>query len=137
MSNSFQHLTIVGNLGRDPEMRFTPSGQPVCTFSLATTRVYSNQGGEKKEETTWFRVTTWGKQAETCNQFLKKGSKVAVLGRLIPDPQGNPRVWNKQDGTPSANFEVNAETVHFLGGGSGNGSGQAAGEEGTGEEIPW
>lgn len=111
---TYHTLIIVGNLGRDPEMRYTPSGQPVTSFSVASSRSYNNTAGEKVDETTWFRVSAWGKLAETCNQYLHKGSKVLVEGRLVPDKNGGPRIWNRQDGTPSASFEVNANTVRFL-----------------------
>jgi len=111
---SFHTIIIVGNLGKDPEMRYTPSGQPVTSFSVASSRSYNNPNGEKIEETTWFRVTAWGKQAETCNQYLHKGSKVLVEGRLTPDKNGGPRVFSRQDGTTGASFEVNASTVRFL-----------------------
>ena len=138
MANSYHQLTIVGNLGRDPEMRYTPAGQPVTSLSVATTRVYRNQAEEKVEETTWFRVTVWGKQAETCNQYLKKGSKVLVIGRMTPDKQGNPRIWNKADGTPGASYEVNANEVHFLSSNGGaNGSSAAEPNAEEGQEIPW
>ncbi len=111
----YQSLTIVGNVGKDPEMRYTPSGTAVTSFSVATSRQYNNNAGEMIKETVWFRVTTWGKQAEVCNQYVKKGNKVLVEGRLTPDPAtGGPRVWTSQDGTPRASFEVNATTVRFL-----------------------
>lgn len=110
----FHTIIIVGNLGRDPEMRYTPSGQPVTSFSVASSRSYNNSNGEKVDETIWFRVTAWGKQAETCNQYLQKGSKVLVEGRLIPDEKGSPRTFTRQDGTTGASFEVNAATVRFL-----------------------
>lgn len=110
------HMTIIiGNLGKDPEMRYTPSEQAVCSFSVASTRKYTSGNGEQVKETIWFRVQTWGKLAEVCNQYLKKGGLVYVEGRLIPDKQtGSPRVWSKQDGTAGASFEVNAQTVRFL-----------------------
>jgi len=108
-------IVIVGNLGKDPEMRYTPNGQAVTSFSVATSRQYTANNGQLVKETTWFRVSAWGKQAETCNQYLKKGSKVLVEGRLQPDPNsGGPRIWNRQDGTPAASFEVTANTVRFL-----------------------
>lgn len=111
----YQQLTIVGNLGKDPEMRYTPSGKPVTSFSVATSHQYTGSNGETVKETAWFRVTTWGKQAEVCNQYLRKGSKVLVTGRLAADATtGGPRVWNGQDGSPRASFEVNADTVRFL-----------------------
>ena len=111
----YQTIILVGNVGRDPEMRYTPSGQAVTSFSVATNRQYSNNNGETVKETVWFRVSAWGKQAETCNQYLKKGSKVLVEGRLTADPAtGGPRIWNGQDGSPRASFEVSASTVRFL-----------------------
>jgi single-strand DNA-binding protein len=111
----FQQILIVGNLGRDPEMRYTPQGQPVTTFSVATNRQYTNAAGETVKETTWFKVEAWGKQGETCNQYLKKGSKVLVEGRLVADREtGGPKVYDKTDGTKGASFVVNASTVRFL-----------------------
>jgi single-strand DNA-binding protein len=111
----FHTLIIVGNVGRDPEMRYTPSGQAVTSFSVASNRKYTSSNGEQVNETIWFRVSAWGKQAEVCNQFLKKGSRVLVEGRLTPDrTTGGPRLWQKQDGTSAASFEVTAQTVRFL-----------------------
>ena len=111
----YHTLIIVGNVGKDPEMRYTPSGQAVTSFSVATNRQYTTGNGEQVKETVWFRVTTWGKQAEVCNQYVKKGMKVLVEGRLTPDKgTGGPRVWTKNDGTPAASFEVTAGTVRFL-----------------------
>ncbi|MBE3037747.1 MAG: single-stranded DNA-binding protein, partial [Chloroflexi bacterium] len=101
--------------GRDPEMRYTPSGQAVTSFSVATNRQYTNNNGETVKETIWFRISAWGKTGETCNQYLKKGSKVLVEGRLTADPvTGGPRIWQAQDGTSRASFEVSAQTVRFL-----------------------
>jgi single-strand DNA-binding protein len=111
----YSTVIIVGNVGRDPEMRYTPSGQAVTSFSVATNRGYTNNNGENVKETTWFRVSAWGKQAETCNQYLRKGSKVLVEGRLTCDPAtGGPRIWKAQDGSSRASFEVSAGTVRFL-----------------------
>lgn len=111
----YHTIIIVGNLGRDPEMRYTPNGQAVTNFSVATNRQYTGSDGQAVKETIWFRVSTWGKQAETCNQFLKKGSKVLVEGRLVPDKgTGGPRIWTTQDGKPASSFEINASTVRFL-----------------------
>lgn len=108
-------LTIIGNLGRDPEMRFTPSGQAVTKFSVASTRQYKNQAGEQVKETTWFSVEAWGKLAEICNQYLKKGSKVYVEGRLKPDKStGSPHIYEKKDGTSGTSYEVAAISVEFL-----------------------
>jgi len=111
----YSTVIIVGNVGRDPEMRYTPSGAAVTSFSVATNRQYTNNNGESIKETTWFRVSAWGKQAETCNQYLRKGSKVLVEGRLTCDPAtGGPRIWKAQDGSSRASFEVTAATVRFL-----------------------
>jgi single-strand DNA-binding protein len=111
----YHTLIIVGNVGRDPEMRYTPAGQAVTSFSVATNRQYTTSGGEQVKETIWFRVSTWGKQAEVCNQYVRKGTKVLIEGRLTPDKAtGGPRVWTKDDGTASASFEVTAGTVRFL-----------------------
>ena len=113
----YQKIIIVGNLGRDPEMRYTPSGQPVTNLSVATSYRWTDQEGQQQERTTWFRVSVWGKQAETCNQYLSKGRQVLVEGSLQPDPAtGGPRIWTRQDGTAGASFEVRAFTVRFLGG---------------------
>lgn len=113
----YQQIIIVGNLGKDPELKYLGSGDPVASFSVATNRKYNNKNGEKVEEVTWFRVSVWGKQAEACNTYLKKGSKVLVDGRLISDAAtGGPKLWTRQDGTSGASFEINAETVRFLDG---------------------
>ena len=111
----YQKLTLIGNVGRDPEMRYTPAGSAVTSFSMATNSQYKNQAGETVKETTWFRVTSWGKQAEVCNQYVKKGMTVLVEGTLTADKAtGNPKIYTKKDGTSAANFEVNASTVRFL-----------------------
>jgi single-strand DNA-binding protein len=107
----YQKLIIIGNLGSNPEMRFTPNGDPVTAFSVATSRKFGDTG-----ETTWFRVSVWGKQAESCSQYLHKGSKVLVEGRLRPDGNGNPTVFQRKDGTWGASYEVTAENVRFLSG---------------------
>ena len=111
----YQKLTIVGNLGRDPEMRYLPSGQAVTDMSVATNRVYNNSNGQRVTETAWFRVSVWGARAETVNQYLRKGSKVLVEGYLRPDPEtGGPRVWTRNDGTPAASYEMTGLNVTFL-----------------------
>ncbi len=144
---SYQKITIVGNLGRDPEMRYTPGGQAVTNFSVASNRQYTSSTGEKVKETVWFRVSAWGRQAETVNQFLKTGSQVLVEGRLTPDKAtGGPRIWTRQDGTPASSFEITAERVVFLGGrgdgaapGGGPDSYQSAPmmDDGFEDEIPF
>lgn len=111
---SFHTLIVVGNLGKDPEMRYTPSGQAVTSFSLASSRQYTNSGGQTVKETIWFRVSAWGKSAEICNNYLHKGSKVLVEGRLVPGENGSPRTFTRGDGTTGASFEINAQTVRFL-----------------------
>ncbi len=111
----YQKITIVGNLGRDPEMRYTPSGQAVTNINVATNRTWNNSNGERVKETTWFRVSVWGSQGEAVNQYLRQGSKVLVEGRLTQDPAtGGPRIWTRQDGSPGASFEITAQRVVFL-----------------------
>jgi len=106
---SLSKVILVGNLGSDPEMRYTPSGKAVTSFRMATNRRYTTSAGESKEETDWFRVSVWGKQAEQCNQFLAKGRQVYVEGRL------HARNWEGQDGQTRTSLEVTAERVLFLG----------------------
>ena len=105
----YQKLIIIGNLGRDPELKYSVEGKPNTTFSVATSR----KAGDK-DETTWFRVSVWGNQAESCNQYLHKGSKVLVECRLKPDTNGGPRLFKRTDGTMGASFEVHADYVRFL-----------------------
>jgi single-strand DNA-binding protein len=142
----FQKLIIVGNLGRDPEMRYTPSGQAVTNLNIATNRRWTDNNNQPQEETVWFRVSVWGKQAEACNQYLSKGRQVLVEGRLTVDKEtGGPRVWTDQNGKPRASYEVTAFEVHFLGGKGDNGGSfspsvpaGAAEEPGmTEDEIPF
>lgn len=126
----FQKITLIGNLGKNPEMRYTPSGKAVTSFSVATTNQYTKEGGEQVKETTWFRVSVWGKMAEACNTYLSKGSKVFVEGRLVSDPAtGSPRTFTRQDGTTGASFEINADTVKFLS------SKQDVGEQTESEDV--
>lgn len=111
----YHTVILVGNLGRDPEMRYTPSGQAVTSLNVATNRQYTGSDGNQVKETIWFRVSVWGKQAETCNNFLKKGSKVLVEGRLVPDlSTGGPKTYTRQDGSTGASFDISANTVRFL-----------------------
>jgi single-strand DNA-binding protein len=103
-------VEVVGNLGRDPESRFTPTGQPVTSFSVAVTRKWTDND-QPKEETTWYRVTTWGKLAEACRN-LEKGQQVLIKGYLKPDPKtGGPVIYNRQDGSPGASFDLTAQEV--------------------------
>ena len=140
----YHTIIIVGNLGKDPEMRYLPSGQAVTSFNVATNRQYTGSDGNLVKETTWFRVTVWGKQAESCNTYLKKGRSVLIEGQLKPDPAtGGPRLWNRQDGTAAASFEVTANTVRFLSSrneseGSYQGGGYEGGHSGEGDgDIPF
>lgn len=112
----YQKVIIIGNLGGDPQMRYTPSGQAVTSFSVATSEKWTGQDGQPQERTVWWRVSVWGKSAENCQQYLKKGSKVMVEGTLRGDDKGNPKIFNRQDGTPGASFELTGFTVKFLSG---------------------
>jgi single-strand DNA-binding protein len=108
-------LFIIGRLGKDPESRTTKAGSATANFSVAHNRKYTNSNGVLVKETTWFNVTAWGKQADAIIKYLSKGSKVAVVGRLIPDAEtGGPRLWTGNDGIVRSSFEVNASTVKFL-----------------------
>jgi single-strand DNA-binding protein len=111
---SFHTIIIIGRLGRDPEMRYTPSGQSVTSFSVASDRQYTNSAGQRVKETIWFKVSVWGKQAEHCNNYLHKGSQVLVEGRLSPGDNGSPKIFTRKDGTSGASYEVNASVVNFL-----------------------
>ena len=107
----YQQITLIGNLGSDPEMRFTPTGVPVATFSLAVTRTWVNNQGERQEKTVWTRVTCWRKLAEFVSQYLTKGRQVLVVGELE-----EPRAWiDKKTGDPRAGLEITATTVQFVG----------------------
>jgi single-strand DNA-binding protein len=106
---SFNKITIVGYLGRDPELRYTPQGTAVCNFSVATTEKRRNARGETEEHTLWFRVAAWGRQAEVANEYLAKGRQVYVEGRLRVEE------YTDRDGNPRTSLEVNASDIHFLG----------------------
>jgi len=105
---SVNRMIIIGNLGSEPEMRFTPNGRPVTSFSVATNRRYTTSEGERREETEWFTVVTWGRLAEQCNQFLAKGRLVYVEGRL------RSHSWEGQDGQKRYRNEIVADRVSFL-----------------------
>ncbi len=107
---SYQKIVLVGNLGKAPEMRYTPDGKAVTSFDVAVTKTWKGQDGEKKSRTTWIQVSCWGKMAENCNQYLDKGSKVLVEGELA-----EPGVWtSKETGQPQAQNRVIASNVLFL-----------------------
>jgi len=99
---------LIGNVGTDPEMRFTPNGSPVTSFRIATNRVFTTSDGERKQETEWFTIVAWRKLAESCNQFLTKGQRVYVEGSL------RTRTWESQDGQKRSRVEVIANRVLFL-----------------------
>ena len=126
----YQKIIIVGNLGRDPEMRYMPDGTAVTSFSVASSRRWTDsRSGQAQEETAWFRVSVWRKQAETANQYLSKGKKVLVEVRLKVDPQTvGPALFTRQDDTVGSSFEIVAYTVRFLSGREEGGS--YSGEEG-------
>ena len=105
---SLNKVMVIGNLGSEPEMRFTPNGNPVTSFRVATNRVYTTPEGERKEETEWFTVVAWGKLAEQCNQFLTRGRLVYAEGRL------HTRSWEGQDGQKRYRTEIIANRVTFL-----------------------
>lgn len=105
----YQQTTLIGNLGGDPEMRYTPSGIPVTSFSMAVTRNWADANGQRQEKTTWFRITAWRKLAETASQYLVKGSKVLVVGTVE-----EPRAYTDRDGNLRASLEVTADTIRFL-----------------------
>lgn len=100
MARGLNKVLLIGNLGKDPEMKYTPQGKPVATFSLAVSRSWKGTDGEWKDETEWFRIVAWDKLAETCNEYLRKGSKVYVEGRL------QTRKWEGQDGQTREAVEV-------------------------------
>lgn len=131
----FQQTIIIGNLGRDPEMRFTGDGTPVTSFSVAVNRKWTSADGSQGEKTWWFRVTAWRRLAETCNQYLRKGSPVMVIGEI------DASAYMPRDGSePRASLELTAQQVKFLprGGSMGDESGvgmdYAAQDE---EDIPF
>lgn len=133
---------LVGNLGRDPELRTTPNGQSVVNFTLATSENWTDKSGERQERTEWHRIVVWGRTAEMCNQYLSKGRTVYVEGRI------QTREWEDKDGNKRYTTEINANTVQFIGprtdggggggysGGSSSGSGGGGGGRGTSDGPP-
>jgi len=107
---SFNKIILVGNLGRDPELRYTPQGTPVCSFTMATNERRRDKSGEFQDQTTWFRVTLWGRQAETASQYLTKGRPVYIEGRLRIEE------WTDRDGKQRYTLEVHATDMQFIGG---------------------
>jgi len=119
---------LVGNLGRDPELRYTANGQPVCTFSLATTENWMSREGKREERTEWHRIVVWGKAAENCANYLAKGRQVYIAGRIQTNE------WEDKEGQKRKTTEINAQTVQFLsnrGAGAGGGGGNPGGGSGS------
>jgi single-strand DNA-binding protein len=112
-------VMLIGNLGRDPEIRYTKSGQAVANFTLATTEGWTNRSGEREERTEWHRIVAWGKLAETCGEYLSKGKQIYVEGRI------QTREWEDRDGNKRYTTEVNANQILMLGR-RGEGPGDAA-----------
>jgi len=119
-------LTVIGHLGRDPEMRYTPEGQAVTSFSVASSRKYKTSSGEQREETEWFSVSVWGKLGEVCNQYLEKGKQVYIEGRL------KTRTYQAQNGETRVSLDVICTEIQFLGG-QGSAQKSEAGGDGEGQ----
>lgn len=131
----YLHLTFVGNLGREPEMRYLPDGTAVTNLSVACNRRWTDSDGNARSQVTWIRVSVWGRQAETCNEYLAKGSKVLVEGELSPGKDGNPKTFTRRDGTAGASYEARANRVIFLDSrGEAPGASPAVEEE---DEVPF
>jgi len=109
MSRGLNKVMLIGNLGRDPEMRYTPSGRPVTTFTLATNRSWNTADGEKHSETEWFNIVTWGNLAEICKQYLTKGQQGDIEGRL------QTRRWENKEGVKNVSIEIIANEMMILG----------------------
>jgi single-strand DNA-binding protein len=120
-------VILIGNLGRDPELRYTQGGQAVVNFTLATSENWTDKSGEKVERTEWHRIVVWGRVGELCAQYLSKGRTVYVEGRL------QTREWEDKDGNKRSTTEINAQTVQFLGGPRGDSGGQRSGPSGGGD----
>jgi single-strand DNA-binding protein len=133
---SFNKIILVGNLGRDPELRYTPQGTPVCSFTVATNEKRKDRAGEMQDFTTWFRVTLWGRQAETASQYLTKGRPVYIEGRLRLEE------WTDRDGKQRYTLEVHATDMQFIGGGraddaaTGAAAGGVAARSATADQQP-
>ena len=118
---SLNKVLLIGNLGRDPEVRFTPGGKAVARFSIATSETWSDQEGQKQERTEWHNIVVWGKQAESCGQYLSKGRQVFIEGQI------RSRQYDDKEGVKKYITEVNAQRVQFLGGGAGGARGAGGG----------
>jgi single-strand DNA-binding protein len=126
---SLNKVMLIGNLGKDPELRFTPSGRAVARFPIATSEQWTTPEGQRQERTEWHNVVVWGKQAESCGQYLSKGRQVFVEGAI------RSRQYDDKEGQKRYITEVIAQRVQFLGGGRGEGAGRGAGAPAGGEEM--
>jgi single-strand DNA-binding protein len=129
MAGGVNKVILIGNLGVDPEVRFTPGGQAVANFRVATNDSWTDKAGQKQERTEWHRIVVWGKLAELCGEYLKKGRQAYIEGRL------QTREWTDKEGKKNYTTEIVANTVQFLGGGGGGGArgGEGGGPRGGGE----
>ena len=129
---SLNKVMLIGNLGKDPELRFTPSGRAVAKFSLATSEQWTTPEGQRQDRTEWHNIVVWGKQAETCGQYLSKGRQVFIEGSI------RSRQYDDKEGQKRWITEIVAQRVQFLGGGRGDGAGagRGAGGGGGGEDMP-
>jgi single-strand DNA-binding protein len=127
---SVNKAILIGNLGRDPELRYTQNGQAVANFTLATNETWTDKSGERVERTEWHRIVVWGKMAESCGQYLSKGRTVYIEGRI------QTREWEDKDGNKRYTTEINAQTVQFLGGPRGESGGGGGDAGGPGGEAP-
>ena len=118
---SVNKVILVGNLGRDAELRYTPGGSPVATLNLATTEIWNDKAGQRQEKTEWHRVVLWGKSAESLAEYLTKGKQIYVEGRL------QTRQWDDKDGNKRYTTEIRGDRVVLLGGGGGGGGGRSGG----------
>ncbi len=125
---SVNKVILVGNLGRDPELRYTQGGQAVCNFTLATNEQWKDRDGNPQERVEWHRIVVWGKVGENCAQYLQKGRNVYVEGRL------QTREWEDKEGQKRRTTEIVAQTVQFLGSRGGASGGSGAPDEGGGRE---
>ncbi len=130
MARGINKVILIGNLGADPELKYTAAGTPLCKFRLATTEVYKDREGNQQERTEWHNVVTWARLAEICGQYLSKGKQVYVEGSL------RTRSWDKDDGTKGYMTEINARDVQFLGGGGGGQGGGYGGGAPSGGGAP-
>lgn len=119
---SINKVILIGNLGSDPEVRFTPSGQAVANFNIATNESWKDKNGQDQDRTEWHKIVVWGKQAENCGEYLSKGRPVYIEGKL------QTREWTDKDGNKRYTTEVVAQTVQFLGGRPGEGGGKSYAE---------